>query len=134
MSTFRVSQQKVGVSANRIQKIILQSNKERGGAVRSWKVEGVQPARWWKGWCAVETLCLMGRTKGTGNGIFFRWVGRFDSVCRILLFLVSLFFGFMRKNKLYIFMHVVVKKWQYFMDVTVEMVIKIYQILHNPEF
>jgi hypothetical protein len=56
MSTFHVSQQKVGVSAKKIQKIMLQSHKERGGAVHSWKVEGVELARWWKGWCAVETF------------------------------------------------------------------------------
>jgi hypothetical protein len=37
-----------------------------------------------------------------------------------------LFYGFMRKNKLYIFMHIVIKKGNTFMHVNFKMIIKIY--------
>jgi hypothetical protein len=72
------------------------------------------------------SLRLMGRTKGTCNGIFFRWVGRFDSVCKILLFLDRCFLVLLERTN-YIFLCMLsLKNGNTFMHVTVKMVIKIY--------
>jgi hypothetical protein len=67
---------------------------------------------------------LMGRTREWVMG--FSSHGWDSSIWSVGFFLVSLFYGFLRKNKLYIFMHVVVKKGSTFMHVTFKMIIKIY--------
>jgi hypothetical protein len=89
---------------------MLQPHKERDGVMRWWKVESAGEMRWWKVWYVVEVL------PGVWWGEWREWVNGFSSMERfssvkhsIFLFLVLVLLCFMRENKLYAFMYIIVK-------------------------